>query len=114
MEWMSEDYDILRRNCCHFSAELCKELGVGPLPSWLTSLAGAGAVLRASAHLAVQGIVAAPYFAAKSAIAGAHYVDETIFGQVNLSDLPDKSRPLARQLLELGFSKKAALEAAKR
>lgn len=42
-EWTGEQYDILTRNCCHFSAEFSKELGVDPVPGWVTHLAGAGA-----------------------------------------------------------------------
>lgn len=44
--WIGRDYDLLRHNCCHFSDELCKELGVGPVPVWVTNLAGAGATLN--------------------------------------------------------------------
>jgi len=42
-EWAGEQYDILTRNCCHFSAEFSQELGVDPVPGWVTHLAGAGA-----------------------------------------------------------------------
>jgi len=45
-EWRQEEYDLLRRNCCHFSNELCKRLGVQVLPKWVSlHLAGAGAAL---------------------------------------------------------------------
>jgi len=45
-EWPGSSYDILRRNCCSFSNELCKELGVGPIPDWITNLSTLGADLR--------------------------------------------------------------------
>eukprot|EP00930_Biecheleria_cincta_P007936 TRINITY_DN109257_c0_g1_i1.p1 TRINITY_DN109257_c0_g1~~TRINITY_DN109257_c0_g1_i1.p1 ORF type:complete len:326 (+),score=6.92 TRINITY_DN109257_c0_g1_i1:49-978(+) len=45
IEWPSRAYDITRRNCTHFSDELCKYLGVGPIPDWAKSLAGAGSRL---------------------------------------------------------------------
>jgi len=45
-EWPGSGYDILRRNCCVFSNELCQKLGVGPVPDWITNLAGVGADLR--------------------------------------------------------------------
>ena len=31
----TEEYDVLNKNCCHFSDELCQVLGVGQLPSWV-------------------------------------------------------------------------------
>lgn len=45
-EWLGEDYDLLRKNCCTFSDELCRRLGVGPIPGWVTNLAAAGATLE--------------------------------------------------------------------
>merc|ERR1712224_476437 len=45
-EWPGVEYDLLRKNCCSFSDAFCQELGVGPIPSWVTNLAGAGATLR--------------------------------------------------------------------
>lgn len=44
-EWQGDDYDILRCNCCHFSHELLRRLGLGPLPKQFMSLASAGAAL---------------------------------------------------------------------
>mmetsp|Transcript_123293 Transcript_123293/g.356253 ORF Transcript_123293/g.356253 Transcript_123293/m.356253 type:complete len:241 (-) Transcript_123293:39-761(-) len=44
-EWPVNGYDLLRRNCCHFSNELCLELGVGPIPQWILHLAGAAAAI---------------------------------------------------------------------
>lgn len=49
-EWPAYTYDLLRHNCCHFSSELTQRLNVGRLPSWVTSLAGVGAMLRSVAH----------------------------------------------------------------
>lgn len=54
-EWNGQDYDLLRCNCCHFSHELCRRLGVGPIPRWLTSLAGAGAALGDQLRSAASG-----------------------------------------------------------
>lgn len=42
-EWLSLEYNLLQRNCCDFSNELCKRLGVGSIPAWIKSAAGAGA-----------------------------------------------------------------------
>jgi len=44
-DWQGPDYDILRRNCCTFSDDFCKRLGVGSIPAWVTNLAGAGATV---------------------------------------------------------------------
>jgi len=44
-EWHCMRYDLFRQNCCHFANEMCKRLGFDDLPSWVTSLAGAGATL---------------------------------------------------------------------
>mmetsp|Transcript_8342 Transcript_8342/g.15358 ORF Transcript_8342/g.15358 Transcript_8342/m.15358 type:complete len:254 (+) Transcript_8342:83-844(+) len=58
-EWQGQDYDLLRCNCCHFSDELCRQLGVGPVPRWVTSLAGAGEALDDKLHRATAGAQAA-------------------------------------------------------
>jgi len=51
-EWKGGKYDLLRKNCCHFCDAFCQELGVGAIPSWVTTnIAGAGAFLRSSARL---------------------------------------------------------------
>jgi len=44
-EWPGSSYDSLRRNCCHFSDELCVRLGVGHIPPWITHLASAASAL---------------------------------------------------------------------
>eukprot|EP00928_Gymnodinium_smaydae_P053872 TRINITY_DN37773_c0_g1_i1.p1 TRINITY_DN37773_c0_g1~~TRINITY_DN37773_c0_g1_i1.p1 ORF type:complete len:333 (+),score=71.35 TRINITY_DN37773_c0_g1_i1:117-1001(+) len=42
-EWRGSSYQLLTRNCHHFSDEFCKRLGVVGLPPWVNSLAGSGA-----------------------------------------------------------------------
>lgn len=44
-KWHGEEYDLLRHNCCHFSDEFCKQLGVGGVPSWVLNLAHVGSTL---------------------------------------------------------------------
>jgi hypothetical protein len=44
-EWQGQDYDLLRRNCCHFSDAFARRLGTKPLPSWVLSAARLGAGL---------------------------------------------------------------------
>lgn len=39
LDWKGEGYDLLLRNCGTFCAELCIDLKVGKLPSWITRLA---------------------------------------------------------------------------
>lgn len=46
VEWHTSNYELLRRNCCHFADQLCTHLGVGGIPSWITSLAEAGAAVE--------------------------------------------------------------------
>jgi len=50
-QWQGCQYDMLRRNCCHFTVELGKKLGAKELPRWISSLAGVGANI----HDAVVG-----------------------------------------------------------
>lgn len=45
-EWQGCDYDLLRKNCCTFSNELCTALHVQEVPKWVTNLAGAGATVN--------------------------------------------------------------------
>lgn len=45
-EWQLEDYEMLQRNCTHFSNALCLELGVGPVPDRFSNLAQAGQLLE--------------------------------------------------------------------
>jgi len=42
-EYTGGDYDLLRRNCCHFADDFCQRLGVGRIPGWLYRLARIGA-----------------------------------------------------------------------
>jgi len=44
-DWPISSYNTLRKNCCHFSDELCQRLGVGNIPNWVMNLAGAGAAV---------------------------------------------------------------------
>lgn len=46
-DWAGADYDMLNRNCCHFSDTLCRWLGVGSIPDWIHRLADAGEALSA-------------------------------------------------------------------
>jgi len=41
-EYLGRDYDLLRRNCCHFADDLCQRLGVGRIPAWVYRLARIG------------------------------------------------------------------------
>merc|ERR1712137_482872 len=41
--WRGCTYEILTRNCHHFSDAFCRHLGVGRLPPWLNELADTGA-----------------------------------------------------------------------
>lgn len=67
-DWQGSDYDILRRNCCHFSDALCRQLQVGHIPGWVTNLAGAGAKVEAGLRNAVSHVHAAAVIAAAKAM----------------------------------------------
>lgn len=68
-DWRGAQYDLLRRNCCTFSNEFCMRLGVGPVPTWVTNLAAAGATLT-------DGVLAAATAAHAAAILGAAMAGE--------------------------------------
>eukprot|EP00419_Tripos_fusus_P001381 CAMPEP_0172671312 /NCGR_PEP_ID=MMETSP1074-20121228/10836_1 /TAXON_ID=2916 /ORGANISM="Ceratium fusus, Strain PA161109" /LENGTH=403 /DNA_ID=CAMNT_0013488337 /DNA_START=30 /DNA_END=1238 /DNA_ORIENTATION=+ len=67
-EWLGADYDLLSRNCCHFSDDFCRRLGVGSAPDWLTNLAGAGAVVRSGVREAVTTAHISAGLAAEAAV----------------------------------------------
>ena len=47
-EWRAVRYDLLTRNCNHFTAAACEALGVPPPPSWINRIATGGASLMAA------------------------------------------------------------------
>lgn len=53
--WPGLSYDLLSRNCCHFCDELCKQLGVKPVPGWLNRFAQSA---DATVTLANEAVVA--------------------------------------------------------
>lgn len=42
LDWRGAQYDVLRRNCTHFTEEFLRNLGVGPCPDWVGNIALAG------------------------------------------------------------------------
>lgn len=44
-EYPGEDYDLLKRNCCHFADDFCRRLQVGRIPRWIHRFARVGARL---------------------------------------------------------------------
>merc|ERR1712084_144702 len=54
-EYPGDDYDLLRRNCCHFADDFCQRLGVGRIPGWIHRLARLGARLDGALQVA-QGL----------------------------------------------------------
>jgi len=42
-DYPGHDYNLLRRNCCHFADDFCIRLGVGGIPGWVHRLARLGA-----------------------------------------------------------------------
>merc|ERR1712060_244462 len=43
--WPGSVYDLMKRNCCHFSDDLCVSLGCGTIPTRIKNLAATGAAL---------------------------------------------------------------------
>jgi len=46
-DYPGHDYDLLRRNCCHFASDFTQRLGVAGVPSWVYRLATVGAQVDA-------------------------------------------------------------------
>jgi len=46
-DYPGHDYDLLRRNCCHFADDFCRRLGVAGVPCWVYRLATVGAQVDA-------------------------------------------------------------------
>lgn len=66
-KWPGLCYSVLEKNCCHFCDDMCRALGVGPTPEWVTNLAGAGAsVVEHVGRAAVNSQVAAGLAVAKA------------------------------------------------
>lgn len=40
--WPGDSYELLRRNCCHFADDFCRQLDVGGIPRWVHRLARLG------------------------------------------------------------------------
>lgn len=55
-EYPGDDYDLLRRNCCHFADDFCRRLGVGGIPGWVIRLARIGAGVDSMLQYAPKGI----------------------------------------------------------
>ena len=72
-EWRAEEYDLLQRNCNHFTAAACAALGVAPPPAYINRLAsaGSGLVRAAGAAMSMLGGLAAMAAAAAAAAAAA-------------------------------------------
>lgn len=55
-EYPGDDYDLLRRNCCHFADDFCRRIGVGGIPGWVHRLARLGATVDAMLQAAPRPI----------------------------------------------------------
>jgi hypothetical protein len=47
-QWLQKDYDMLCRNCCNFSEDFARELGVHEVPLWTGRLARIGSSIMSS------------------------------------------------------------------
>lgn len=73
-QWLGHDYQLLERNCCDFSNEMCKRLGVGQIPGWVKSAAGLGARLKDAARAEPLRAALAQGKASRGAAASDEYV----------------------------------------
>jgi hypothetical protein len=53
-EYPGNDYDLLRRNCCHFADDFCRRLGTGGIPAWVHRLARVGAGVDKFMHVVLR------------------------------------------------------------
>ena len=71
-DWVGGTYDLITRNCVHFTAALAKELGVAEPPAWVNAAAGAAD----GAARAAAGAARAARDAAKVAAGAARWLVE--------------------------------------
>jgi len=62
-EYPGDDYDLLRRNCCHFADDFCKRLGTGGIPGWVHRLARLGASVDTMLKAAPRPVKERLYYA---------------------------------------------------
>ncbi|CAK9024068.1 unnamed protein product [Durusdinium trenchii] len=55
-EYPGDDYDLLRRNCCHFADDFTRRMGVGGIPGWVMRLARIGAGVDSMIKHAPKGL----------------------------------------------------------
>ena len=58
-DWRGIEYDRLRKNCNHFAAALCNELGVSPPPDYVNRMANTGAEMADAARGALGMLMGA-------------------------------------------------------
>mmetsp|Transcript_115581 Transcript_115581/g.331806 ORF Transcript_115581/g.331806 Transcript_115581/m.331806 type:complete len:355 (-) Transcript_115581:288-1352(-) len=92
-EFPASSYDLLARNCNHFSDALCKRLCGQSIPTWINRAAGLGAAVRGAVGATGAGAVGAPAkaeagaggLAATGVIAQSVGADGDLTGQVDWS-----------------------------
>lgn len=58
-DWPADEYELLRRNCCHFADDFCRRLNVKRIPKWVNRLARVGAQadrMEQGFHKAIMGL----------------------------------------------------------
>eukprot|EP00927_Polykrikos_kofoidii_P061527 TRINITY_DN56365_c0_g1_i1.p1 TRINITY_DN56365_c0_g1~~TRINITY_DN56365_c0_g1_i1.p1 ORF type:complete len:252 (-),score=46.16 TRINITY_DN56365_c0_g1_i1:54-809(-) len=53
-QWRGNEYDLLRRNCCHFANELLRRLELPLLPAWITNMAKAADAIGSNGNGAIR------------------------------------------------------------
>mmetsp|Transcript_97943 Transcript_97943/g.204300 ORF Transcript_97943/g.204300 Transcript_97943/m.204300 type:complete len:237 (+) Transcript_97943:85-795(+) len=93
-DWIVSDYDLLRRNCCHFCNEFCERLHVGSVPNWVMSLAGAGASVAAGGSCCRASLCCDAKHT--TVIGGNGTKDSEIVEQISALDYRSMAKPLDR------------------
>lgn len=92
-EFPARSYDLVARNCNHFSDAFCKRLCGRPIPSWVNRLAGVGASLRSAAGMGPDAAAAAASAGKAEGTGGgpaaAGLVARSVAADGNLSDEVD-------------------------
>ncbi|CAK9073394.1 unnamed protein product [Durusdinium trenchii] len=110
LDWRGPDYDLLKRNCTHFSDDFCYQLGLRRVPKWVMNLSAAGVTVKGGT-LYLKSVTSAPGVAA-AAKAGS--IEQGVIAlmekgrerreakQGEDSESPFHATDLARGLVQLG------------
>lgn len=109
-EWRGPDYELLKRNCTHFSDDFCRRLGLRRLPRWILNLSAAGVTVKGGV-IYLKSVSSAPGVAA---VAKAGSIDSAVIALLEKGrerreathgedvESPFHASDLARGVVQLG------------